>query len=131
MSIQLELIEKKEFKKSNWDFYEDGIIRIRIKDNAEIELEDTIIEYNYIKNRPDYLPMRILVIPGKNSTASKEVRDYSNSEERRSIVNAQAYVVESLAHKIIVNFMKTFYKTPVKFKVFSDEDEALSWLLKQ
>ncbi|MFT4603000.1 MAG: hypothetical protein ACI857_003187, partial [Arenicella sp.] len=113
MSIQLELIEKKEFKKSNWDFYEDGIIRIRIKDNAEIELEDTIIEYNYIKNRPDYLPMRILVIPGKNSTASKEVRDYSNSEERRSIVNAQAYVVESLAHKIIVNFMKTFYKTPV------------------
>jgi hypothetical protein len=131
MSIQLELIEKKEFKKSNWDFYEDGIIRIRIKDNAEIELEDTIIEYNYIKNRPDYLPMRILVIPGKNSTASKEVRDYSNSEERRSIVNAQAYVVESLAHKIIVNFMKTFYKTPVKFKVFSDEDEALNWLLKQ
>ncbi|MFT4601707.1 MAG: hypothetical protein ACI857_001890, partial [Arenicella sp.] len=57
--------------------------------------------------------------------------DYSNSEERRSIVNAQAYVVESLAHKIIVNFMKTFYKTPVKFKVFSDEDEALNWLLKQ
>ena len=131
MTQKLKHQESKEFRTSHWDFYDHGIIMIRLKPDASIELEDAVTEYNYIKERHEYLPMKLIIIPGDGSTASKEVRDYSNSPERRSIVNAQAYVVKSLAHKLIVNFMKTFYKTPMKFKVFSEESEAIDWLMKQ
>jgi hypothetical protein len=109
------IIEVKEFDKSNWTFYESGLVKIVTKDNSYIE----------------YLPLRFLVIIGENTTTTKEVRDFANDPERQKTVNAQAYIVESLAHKILVNFMKNFYKTPKKFKVFSNEEEAAEWLLTQ
>jgi hypothetical protein len=125
------IIEVKEFDKSNWTFYESGLVKIVTKDNSYIELQDAILEHKYIIQKPEYLPLRFLVIIGENTTTTKEVRDFANDPERQKTVNAQAYIVESLAHKILVNFMKNFYKTPKKFKVFSNEEEAAEWLLSQ
>ena len=125
----LKIVEKIEFEKSEWDFFENGIIRIKIKDNVFMELHDSIKEHNYIKKRTDYLPLKLLIIPGINSSISKEVRDYANRPESLSIVESQALVVKSLAHKVIAKFMINFYKTPIKIKIFSNEQEALNWLL--
>ena len=78
MTQKLKHQESKEFRTSHWDFYDHGIIMIRLKPDASIELEDAVTEYNYIKERHEYLPMKLIIIPGDGSTASKEVRDYSN-----------------------------------------------------
>lgn len=131
MTDTSKILETKEFVKSTWYFYSSGLVRIVTKDNVHIELEDAQEEHAYILTKPDFLPLKFYVIIGKNTTTSKEVRDFANSAERQKTVCAQAYIAESLAHKILVNFMKNFYKVPKKFKVFSNEQEAVKWLLQQ
>ena len=120
-----------EFKKSTYIFRSDGIVEIRIKDDVHLELQDALVEFRTLLDRRSYLPMRSLIVPGQNCSVSKDVRDFSNSEEAKRIVNCQAIVVETLAHKIIANFIKNFYKTPIKTQIFSREKEAIKWLAKQ
>lgn len=127
----LEIVETKEFDKSTWYFLASGLVKIVTKDNVEIELKDAIAEHQYILTKPEYLPLRFYVILGSNTSTTKEVRDFANAPERQETVRAQAYIAESLPHKIMVNFMKNFYKTPKQFKVFSNEEDAVKWLLEQ
>ena len=125
------IVEVKEFEKSTWHFYSSKLVKIVTKDNVNIELEDAIKEHQYILTKSDFLPLKFYVILGTNTTTTKEVRDFANAPERQATVTAQAYIAESLPHKILVNFMKNFYKTPKKFKVFYSEDAAIKWLLEQ
>ena len=45
------------------------------------------------------------------------------------MIKAEAIVVNSLAHKIMANFITKFYKTPMPIKIFNDEESALQWLI--
>lgn len=117
-----------EFPKSIYSFTEEGIVIVSIKDNAHMELVDTLIEYRAMQEKVEYLPARILVKPGQNTSISKEVREFVNKPSSKALVLCQAILVDNLAHKIIANFMMKLYKQPGAFKVFSNEEEAINWL---
>lgn len=122
------VVEIKEFDKSLYEFREDGIIVISIKDGSHMELEDMLKEHRFVLSKQEYLPMRVLVKPGKNTSISKEVREYVNRPDAKKLVYCQAILVDNLAHKIIADFMMRLYRTPGAFKVFSDEDRAIEWV---
>ncbi|MBD3638902.1 MAG: STAS/SEC14 domain-containing protein [Crocinitomicaceae bacterium] len=124
----IEVVERVDFKKSTYEFQSDGIVVITIKDDVHLEIEDALEEFRVLLQKQSYHPVKALIIPGENASVSKEVRDFANSAEGKSIMKCQAIVVESLAHRIMANFMKRFYKTPVTIKIFNDKYEALDWL---
>lgn len=128
---KVKVIETIEFEKSIYEFRDDGILFITVKDNVHLELADSKEEYAMLLTKSEYLPLNVLIRAGKHSSTSKEVRDYANSKDARAIMNAQALVVESLAHKILANFIKNFYKVPVKLQIFNDDESALQWLKSQ
>ena len=72
--------------------------------------------------------MVLLVFPGTDTSASKEVRDLANSEEAAKYTRAQAIVVDNLAHRIMGNFIMKFYKAGITVKVFSERNKAEEWL---
>ena len=94
----VKIIETVEFEKTIYEFRNDGILFITVKDNVHLEFEDSKAEHDMLLTKPEYLPLKVLIRAGKNASTSKEVRDYANSAEARAIMNAQALVVESLAH---------------------------------
>lgn len=120
-----------EFKKSTYFFRNDGVVEIRIKSGVELELNDALVEFRMLMDRRKYLPLKAMIVPGENSSVTKEVRDFANSTEAKSVICAQAIVVEELAHKITANFIQKFYKTPVKINVFNSRSVALDWLHEQ
>lgn len=127
---KINIIDIVEFSKTTYYFREDGIIIIRIKDEVHLELEDSKKEQQMLyENKANYIPMKVMIVPGKNASVSKEVRDYSNAPENAKMIKAEAIVVETLAHKIMANFVKNFYKTPMPIKIFNDEESALKWLI--
>jgi len=44
------------------------------------------------------------------------------------IKKAEAFIVKSLAHRLVAKFHLNFYKPEHKIKVFSNEADALKWL---
>lgn len=127
----VKIIETVEFEKTIYEFRNDGILFITVKDNVHLEFEDSKAEHDMLLTKPEYLPLKVLIRAGKNASTSKEVRDYANSAEARAIMNAQALVVESLAHKILANFIKRFYKVPVNLQIFNNDESAIEWLKQQ
>lgn len=93
-----------------------------------MELEDSRKEYNVLATKTDFLPAVFLINPGKDTTASKGVRDLVNSKESAKITKAQAIVVDNLAHRIMANFVMKFNNSGIVIKVFSDEAIATEWL---
>jgi hypothetical protein len=127
----LNVLEVVEFEKSVYEFCDNGIVMVSIKDNVHMELEDSVKEYDMLMTKTDYIPLKVMIKGGTGSSTSKEVRDYANSYEARKIMKAQALVVKSLAQKIMADFISKFYKIPVNLKIFSDEEKAIEWLKEQ
>ena len=125
-----QIVDVKEFTKTSYYFRNDGLVVIRIRPNVHLELEDSIAEQRYMhEHKAEYLPMRVMIVPGDGASVSKEVRDYSNHPDNTKMIRAEAIVVNSLAHKIMANFIKNFYKTPMPLKIFNNEEKAIDWLL--
>ncbi len=72
--------------------------------------------------------MVLLVFPGTDTSATKEVRDLANSPEAAKYTKAQAIVVDNLAHRIMANFIMKFYKAGIIVRVFSERKKAEDWL---
>lgn len=127
---EVQNVESKEFEKTIYHFRLDGIVEVEIKDNAYIELADALKQEEYLKSeKSSYLPLKLLIVAGEGASVSKEVRDFANQPEATSIILAEAIVVKSYPQKIMANFIKNFYKTPMPIKTFSDKESAVSWLL--
>lgn len=69
-----------------------------------------------------------LVLMGKHSTADKEGRAFSVSEKGSRFRNADAFVITSLAQKIVANFYLKIEKPSVPTRFFTKEEEAVEWL---
>ncbi len=127
----LEIIEEITFDKSTYQFSKEGIVIVHVHDHAFVDLPDIMSEHQYLKQKSNYLPLRLLVNPGKATSISNEVREFINLPESMELVNCQAILVDNLAHKILASFMMKLYKQPNKFKIFSDKSQAIEWLRKQ
>jgi hypothetical protein len=70
----------------------------------------------------------ILHIIGKYMNATKEAREFGASAEGLKNSIAEAYVFDSLPHRIIANFYIKFNKPTVPTKFFKTKIEAEVWL---
>jgi len=113
------------------DFWDNGLTNMRLDDNVEITLEDAEEQYEALRSRYDgKTKYRILVEFGRYTSISKEARDFSTVPERNAMTLANAVVVRSLAHRIIINFLISFIrKQNMRMKMFDSKEKAIEWLL--
>ena len=113
------------------DFWSNGITNLRIDDNVEVTLQDSEEQYEILRSRYDgKTQYRILVEPGRFTTITKEAREFSTVPERNAMTLANAVIVRSLAHRIIINFLINFMqKQNMRMRMFDSKDKAVEWLL--
>lgn len=71
------------------------------------------------------------LIDTSNSTdTTADARNYYSTSELSKYRYADAFVIRSLAVKLVFNFYIKFNKPPVITKMFTDRDSAMEWLLK-
>lgn len=115
------------FKWGKVYYIEEGILCVEYFDDVYVEEED-VIEFRAVFGKEaEKRKLKLLVLPGKRTNASREAREYSQRTQLNSL--GEAIVVQSLAQRIISNFYISFKnKADYPIKMFNNKDEALNWL---
>lgn len=110
---------------------DDGILHIKIKPDNEF----TVFDFNElvdaakeIGNGKRFLN---LINVGSNTLPDNEARIASSSEAGSVYKVADAFVINSLAQRLIANFYMKINKPFVPTKFFNNEDDAVIWLKEQ
>ena len=110
----------------------DGIMRVMFKKNREIDssvLKDLIENYNKLVEEKKY--PYIYYTEDNSVTFSHDAREYFKQNEQSFPKICDAFVMKSLAHKLIANFYLKFNKPVYPSKVFSNMADAETWCLQQ
>ncbi len=107
---------------------DDGIVRVKVKPNIEISLQDAQAAIRAVSNVcggkrcPALVDMRGLV------GMDRGARLYFAGEETAKVESAAALIIESLLSKAIGNFFMGLNKPIIPTRLFTSEEEALAWL---
>jgi hypothetical protein len=125
------VVESYRHRISTIEFWDNGIVFIKIDDNSEIDLDDSIKQVNLLRSKFDGIKKYlVLADPGSYSTLSKEAREFSERPESNEMTKATAVLTSSLAQRIVVNFIiSIIQKQTMKLRAFDNKDKAIEWLL--
>lgn len=108
---------------------DDGILQIDIDDDTYFDVNDAnelIAIAKEIGNGKRFLN---LIFTGKGTLLDPKARKISSSEEGSIYKKADAFVISSVAQKLIANFIIKAEKPAVPTAFFTNEKEAVEWLL--
>ncbi|MBK7312219.1 MAG: hypothetical protein KBG47_07510 [Bacteroidia bacterium] len=127
------IVESKNVGISSLEYWDTGIIFIKIIDKVEIELSDVKIHYEFVRSKFDGTnKCCVLVDPGKFTSLTKDAREFSQRPESNEMTLATAVIIRSLAHRIVINFMiNIIHQQTMKMKMFDSKEKAIEWLLSQ
>ena len=97
-------------------------------ENHDYTIEDTKENVAAFGTLSGFKKVPVLIIGGSFSSLAPETRKFMASEEPLLYSKAEAFLLKSLAQKILINFYIKFDKPLVPSKVFTKEDEAIKWL---
>ena len=103
-------------------------IAINIESDIEFELEDAKRVVQSIQALANEKKLYHLLIFGDRTVPSREARQYFISREGCINKQAEAIVANSLAQKMVFDFMINVERPLVRTKLFTSEIEALAWL---
>jgi len=109
---------------------DDGIMQFYFKDKTilEVEMLKEALEVTRILGDGKKYPN--LILAGDFITVAQVVREFAVTEESNRYTVADAFVVKSLAEKLMVNFYITINRPPKPTRYFNKEEDAIKWLKK-
>ena len=123
------IIKELDYPEVNIQLKSNEIVYVLFKDNCvlDIDLQMRLLkDYNTIT---DNKLMPFIFMAAENVNITKEARDNAVKIEDQSSLGASAVIVNNLAYKLIANFYMRFNKPKRPFKTFSNEKDAIEWLL--
>jgi hypothetical protein len=129
MSAPVEILAKKELKASVVMLRNDGIMEYSIRPNLTMNVSDArdiVDATNELGGGKKY---PLLINAGNFSLVDTEVRYYASSPEANRFTIASAILVRNIAQKLMGNAYIKFNKPPTPTRLFTDEQEAVRWLL--
>jgi hypothetical protein len=127
------LVEKNQIldlEHSTVELRGDGLVEIVFMKSIVLGLQeclDLMDAYEQILEKKRY---PLLHIAGDYMQVTEEARNYGASEEGLRFSAAEAFVINSLAHKLLANFYMKINKPSVPTKFFSKKEDAEEWLKK-
>lgn len=109
----------------------DGIVQVNFGDNVELDVKETKDILTALASINDGKKSLVVNVAGKNTTATREARSYSASEEAGQHTIADAFVVNNLPQKLLGNFYLNLNKPFINTKIFNKLEEAIVWLKQQ
>lgn len=107
---------------------EDNLYLCRLFDNMEISAGDTQENFEAMMEIAGHKPYAVLVDARVEVTLTKEGMEHSTRPEMSKYLIANAILVNSLANRIVGNFMIRFNKSADTTRLFTDHENAMKWL---
>ena len=116
---------------AEFSLIEEGVLHIRILENSEIDIDESKLMQKQSLLMTEGKKFVALVDARAEIIVSKESREWGSTPEAQINMLAQAILVNSLANRIVGNFIIKFHKPSAKTALFKDEKSALAWLREQ
>ncbi|MEO6301879.1 MAG: STAS/SEC14 domain-containing protein [Bacteroidia bacterium] len=108
---------------------DEGILILKLVESGELDLTEVTAcfeAYKQLGIGPSNKVLQLIDVR-QDGSMTHEGRNYA-AEHGKNFFIASAVISDSLAIRMIVNFFNAFYKHPVPFKMFADEEDARKWL---
>ncbi|MEZ4938561.1 MAG: hypothetical protein R2799_13305 [Crocinitomicaceae bacterium] len=106
----------------------DFIVRVEIMRNTEVTLDDMDRNLKLYQGFMKGRKLPFIVVFGEFSMANRDVQKEFAHKNRNTIKSMEAYIVNSLPHRIMGNFHLKFFPPSHPTKMFKTEDEAIEWI---
>lgn len=120
-----------ETQTASISFLDKNILLIKMKEGAEIDVEEATENFEAVLKLAEGRKYAVLVDACVPVQVTPDARMYGANIERQRDLIAQAIVVNTLANRLIGNFIINFNKPFAPTKLFSDNETALVWLNEQ
>ncbi|MBL7889615.1 MAG: hypothetical protein JNL24_08685 [Bacteroidia bacterium] len=107
---------------------DDGILELHTNSEHEYAIDDVIENVETFGKLTGGKKAPVLIIGGAFTSVSKEARSFMATHESLKYSLVEAFLLNSLAQKLLINFYIKFDKPLVPTKVFNNKDEAIAWL---
>lgn len=105
---------------------DDGILRIRMLENAYIDLDNIKLQYRTIQRLAGNKRLPVLLDARASFTTSKDAYEYLSQESAKRI--ATAVLTTNPLSKAVINTYVTVFRPASPYKMFTDEEKAIEWL---
>lgn len=109
-------------------FQEKGIVRFQIEQTDEITLQDVKEYIEVVRNLGDGESFCNLIVMKNFVQVGEDARKYAACEESNIYTIADAFVINSIALKLVGNFYIRYNKPVKPTRIFNNEGDALIWL---
>ena len=106
----------------------DGLIIVHSSNDYHYDVKDIKENHEAIKKLANGKKALVLTFSGEHSNITKEALDYIAKGPHISFVKAEAFIIHSLAHRLLARFYVVIKKTVVPANYFTDEAKAIKWL---
>lgn len=108
---------------------DDGIARTKVKKDAEVELEDAIENSGVVNSFYVDEKFPLLIDSRGIKSISREARAHFTTNGRKTNTMAFAILIDSSVSRVVGNFFLGINKPAVPTKLFTNEKEAVKWLI--
>ncbi len=108
----------------------DGIVEIRCADNFIYEKQHIMQNHSCLRKIAGNGKILVLSITGPYTLISSEARSYTAQGHHKDFIAAEAFLISSMAQRIIANFYLKVSRPVVPANVFQhkDKEKAEEWL---
>lgn len=108
--------------------YDDDILYVIIKENVDLGIPemDELLEFS--AKFLNYEKRYTIVDTRSNYNSSQEVSSHYANSDYVKYRYADAFIVNSLAMRLLVNFYIRFHKPKIPTRLFNDEQSAINWI---
>jgi len=103
------------------------VVVVELDDYVSIDVDDVIQIVNKQGELTENKKHPVVSIPSEFTSITKEARHFMSGKEAAKYTSADAFVIRSLAHKILADFYLRFQNPVVPTKVFRTKEEAIEW----
>jgi hypothetical protein len=114
--------------RSRFYFYPNNIVKVVINKGETIGVADYLEGIEMLRKRAPEKKYLFFYELEEGATVTDELREVSSSPEKNQFTLAEAFIVKSLAHRLLANFYMRFNKPAKPAKVVASDKEALEWL---
>lgn len=129
MSLNLEPLSKElTYERFTLAVHEDGYYVVSVFNDQEFTIEDlrTLVKAQEEHLGSEKLP--VLVMCAENASTNTDLLKVLSKNQNNPFSKADAFVIESMAQKILANFYIRIFKPERPTKFFNNKHEAVAWL---
>lgn len=120
------------YKTGSINLEKNGIVYYRASADDVYDVADMKAMLDLMEEANQGKPFKLLMLLNEHEfLMTKEARNFFNEYEKAArVIIAEAVVINSISTRILYNLLTLLHKPQFPFKAFTNEDDAVKWLLK-